>query len=362
MTTDNTENDELKKSDEILVKTRGTARWLPWIFGLALLAVVIMAARHFSDAQDFAVLVERAQPWWLTLAFILQVCTYIAYGQIYRSLAKAAQFPLRLSMACKLGIAKLFIDQAVPSAGLSGLVVLANAFERLGMSRATAAGAIVVNIASFYATFVLCLAIAIGITLARGERHSVLWLIAFAFLLVAVSLVIVILALPGRSAQSVPRGLLRFTPVRMAINFIQDADLRLTRSPRLLFMAVVYQLVIVVCDASTIWVLIRSLGGYVAADRVFASFMFSSLLRTVGFMPGGLGTFEAASVVTLRMVGVPTAMALAVTLLFRGLSFWLPMLPGLWFARHIMYPPRSKPKQTIVSNEPSDDIYRGSMK
>jgi Mg2+-importing ATPase len=32
------------------------------------------------------------------------------------------------------------------------------------------------------------------------------------------------------------------------------------------------------------------------------------------------------------MVGVPVAVALAATLLFRGLSFWLPMLPGLWLA------------------------------
>ena len=36
---------------------------------------------------------------------------------------------------------------------------------------------------------------------------------------------------------------------------------------------------------------------------------------------------------TLRIAGVPIAVALAATLLFRGLSFWLPMVPGLVFSR-----------------------------
>jgi P-type Mg2+ transporter len=56
----------------------------------------------------------------------------------------------------------------------------------------------------------------------------------------------------------------------------------------------------------------------------------------MGFLPGGLGTFEAASVVTLRLAGASTPVALATTLLFRGLSFWLPMVPGVWASKRQM--------------------------
>jgi Mg2+-importing ATPase len=58
---------------------------------------------------------------------------------------------------------------------------------------------------------------------------------------------------------------------------------------------------------------------------VFASFMVSTLLRTISIVPGGLGIFEAASVMTLKLAGVSVPVALAATLLFRGLSVWLPM-------------------------------------
>jgi Mg2+-importing ATPase len=61
--------------------------------------------------------------------------------------------------------------------------------------------------------------------------------------------------------------------------------------------------------------------------------MLASVLRSIGIVPGGLGAFEAALVVTLHWAGVDVAVALSATLLFRGLTFWLPMLPGLWLAR-----------------------------
>ena len=96
-----------------------------------------------------------------------------------------------------------------------------------------------------------------------------------------------------------------------------------------------WQTAIFLLDAATIWVLIRSLGATASAGAVFASFMISSVFRTVGIVPGGLGIFEATSVLTLNMMGVAIPIGLAATLLFRGLSFWLPMLPGLWITRRI---------------------------
>jgi len=61
--------------------------------------------------------------------------------------------------------------------------------------------------------------------------------------------------------------------------------------------------------------------------------MLSTLARTLGPVPGGLGIFEAASVATLKLMGVPIAAGLAATLLFRGFSYWLPMAQGILLAR-----------------------------
>jgi uncharacterized protein (TIRG00374 family) len=96
-----------------------------------------------------------------------------------------------------------------------------------------------------------------------------------------------------------------------------------------------FQLVTFLLDAATLWLLIRSLGATARLSHVFASFMIANLVRTVSFIPGGLGTFEAAAVLMLKMDGVSVAVGLSTALLFRGLSFFLPMAPGLWFSRRV---------------------------
>jgi len=57
--------------------------------------------------------------------------------------------------------------------------------------------------------------------------------------------------------------------------------------------------------------------------------------RTLSFVPGGLGTFEGAPAFMLRSHGILVSAALSATLIFRALSFWLPMVPGMICARRL---------------------------
>jgi uncharacterized membrane protein YbhN (UPF0104 family) len=57
------------------------------------------------------------------------------------------------------------------------------------------------------------------------------------------------------------------------------------------------------------------------------------MAATIAPAPGGLGTFEAGSMAMLTLLCVPVESALAATLLLRGFTFWLPMLPRLRLAR-----------------------------
>jgi Mg2+-importing ATPase len=324
-------------------------RWFTWVVGLALLAAVIAASHHFSESQTFARLAERARPGWILLAIGLQLGTHLAQGQVFRIVARAGGFALGFATACRLGLAKLFVDQAVPSAGLSGTVVLANGLERRGMRRPVVAAGVAVDLASYYAAYVACLAVALALATARGELNALILVASLVLVVFAAAISTVVIAMSGRSVYRLPRALLRLKVVRSVFGFIGGADPALTRSTRLLLSTTFYQVVVVLCDAASVWVLLRSLGSHGSPSGVFASFMVSSLLRTIGFTPGGLGTFEAASVVTLRMIGVPLAAALAATLLFRGLSFWLPMLPGLWFS-HREVSQRSAERRDGVAN------------
>ncbi len=73
---------------------------------------------------------------------------------------------------------------------------------------------------------------------------------------------------------------------------------------------------------------------------VLLAFVAASLLGMVPFTPGGLGFVEAGLAGTLALSGITTAEALLATLIFRLVSFWLPMPIGVvaWFAFRRRYP------------------------
>jgi Mg2+-importing ATPase len=97
--------------------------------------------------------------------------------------------------------------------------------------------------------------------------------------------------------------------------------------------ASLYQFITFLLDGLTLWSLIRSVGADADISYVFASFMIANLVRTISFIPGGLGTFDGAVLLMLKAGGVGVAAALSAALLFRGLTFFVPMIPGLWFSR-----------------------------
>lgn len=311
------------------------AYWLSWMLGGAILIAVVFAAVHVSEGRAFVGVAERAKPWWLLLAVCLQGATYLAQGEIFRRVRRAAAYRLPLKAAYELSLAKLFIDQALPSGGIGSTIMVAKALERRAVPRAVVAASMVINIASYHAAYVVCLGVALAITAARGETRLPVLLVSVLFLAFSVAVTAGLLFLSGRDIDRVAAKLQRFHALRNALVFVKDADPHLTRHPRLLVEAVVWQTAIFVLDAGSMWVLIESLGTTAAPGAVFASFMISSVFRTVGIVPGGLGTFEATSVWTLNMMGVAIPIGLAATLLFRRLSFWLPMLPGWWVSRRI---------------------------
>lgn len=192
---------------------------------------------------------------------------------------------------------------------------------------------VVVDLVSYYAAYVVALCAALGIVWLHGDLSWFIVLPAAIFAPLAAAVpTLVLLASRGRA---LPRWIRRLPIVKPLLRALLEATPETAHDVSLIARCAGLQLAIFVLDAATLWVMLWALGLAVHPAPVFASFMLSTLARTLGPIPGGLGIFEGASVATLKLMGVPVAAALAATLLFRGLSFWLPMVPGLVFARRV---------------------------
>jgi P-type Mg2+ transporter len=313
-------------------------RWVPWVVGAALLATLIAAVSQLAEEREFAHLVESAQPAWLLVAAALQAATYVAQAEVFRAaIPMAAQRSLSRAWLYELSLTKLFLDQALPSAGVSSTAMIVKALESRRVSRSVAAACAMINIASYHAAYVVALFGALAITSMLRETSWVLVSLSGFFIVFAIAMSVGIIALAGRQAR--PGSLVTRVPgLKGVVQLLERAEATLVRDPRVLRRATMWQLAIVLLDTATMWGCLRAIGADAPPDAVFASFMVASLVRTMGVVPGGLGTYEATSVFTLRLLGIGVSAALSATLMFRGLSFWIPMLPGLWSSRRILRP------------------------
>ena len=76
---------------------------------------------------------------------------------------------------------------------------------------------------------------------------------------------------------------------------------------------------------------IRAYGESLPFPTVAIVYLGSGLIGSVAPTPGGIGAVEAALVAGLTAAGMPGTAALPVALLYRTVTFWLPIAPG-WLA------------------------------
>lgn len=303
-----------------------------WFFGLLALAAVIALAAHVGDVERFLRLLRSLAPGWLLLALLLQAGTYCSTAIAWRLGLRQAGSDLPLRGLLPLALAKLFVDQAIPSGGMSGTGFLVAALTRRRVQGSVCMSVLLVNLVGHFGAYVMAALAAIVVLWLAHTVES--WMVGVTTLFVLVSLSIPICALSlHRIGHREPPWLRRIPGVAPLLDAFADAPLTLLRRPRLVMAMTALSIAVVVFDSTTLWVMLHAIGQSVPYRFVFPSFVLAMMVAMLGPIPLGLGTFEATSTASLVLLGVPIEAALTGTLLLRGCTTWLPMVPGMILVR-----------------------------
>jgi uncharacterized protein (TIRG00374 family) len=236
----------------------------------------------------------------------------------------------------------------VPSGGISGSATVARALVRQGAPAPAATGAVLADFVAYFLGYAVAVAATLLLIDRTGRLHGLAWAVVGPFAAVALLVPLVILRLISRRRGWLARHLARFAPVARLLAQLEQTPPALVRRPAVLVPAAGLRLLVFVCTGGSLAAALLAVGRPLQLSAGFAAVVMGSLVTTIGPLPGGLGSYEAAAVGTLALFGVPTEEALAATLLLRGLSFWAPMLPGLLFLRREL---ASAPVQRASTNE-----------
>ena len=310
--------------------------WRRWFLVLLIVGAIIVAALHWGDVKKFAELTTKAQPGWLAAALLLQFSTYFSLSLQWWLVLRGAGSPCSIPKLLPLTITKLFADQVVPTAGVSGNVVLVDRLKAIGVPREHAMAAVILAIIAYYLSYAAGTVVALAMLALRGKLSLLLVGLAALLLAVATAIPAAILWLTDKGDDALPDWLRRRESVREMFEMVGEAPRKLVRDPKLIIQLALLNFAVFVADAATLLVCLLALGLHAPFDSAFVGFTMAAIVTLLGAVPLGLGSFEATCIATLRLMGVPFEAALSGTLLYRGFALWLPLGLGAILSRRTL--------------------------
>lgn len=317
------------------------------IMGVLTLAAVIIVVINLGEIGAFAKHAAQAQPSWLVLAAASQLATYLCIVFVWRLVLVRIYHAKSILNLFPLAIAKLFADQALPSGGVSGALFFFHALGQRGVPRQQAFATFVFTTVGFFSAFLFATIISlISLSVVGGGGITTLAIGAALFFLVILLLVVLMTMINFLHPIFMRDWFLRIPGMSGAIKLSSTAIKQIMSDPGLVVKATAILFFVRLLDGFTLFVVFMAIGQPAAYGICFVGVVIGSLTATIGPIPMGLGTFEAGMIASLAVFGVPVEAALTATLLYRGLSLWLPLIPGFFIIQreflHMPSEPASK--------------------
>ena len=315
-----------------------------WLFGAVILGGLVVFVMHFGAIEIFVATLRRASPIWLAAAVGCQLATYVCAAAVWFRVLQRAGSPRPFLSLLRLALVELFANQAIPIGGLSGSLMVVRGLMRRGVPSAVAVTALLIAALSYYAAYFMVGLLAFVLLWHSGDLNTAWQALLTAFAIVIVTLGMALLLLSRSRDDLIPAAIQHWRLFAQLARMLSEVRVDMLHNPRLIIEVIALQSSIFLLDAATLWCTGRAVGLNVDVGSAFMSFILASVVATLSPIPLGLGSFEGSCTGLLHLIGGGLEASLAATLILRGLTLWLPMLPGLVMIRREAMKPA-----TIVS-------------
>jgi len=299
-----------------------------------LLILIVFASAHFEETEELLLIIQKAGPLWLLFAALAQVATYICAGLVWYIIVKPTKHHLSMKSLTGLAVEQLSVNQLIPVGGLAGNVIIVKAMRRLGLPNALAVEVLFIDMLSYYIAFSSATFIALVIlTLLKSSISPIVLTLVVIFFSIELTAVTIIWTVVNHKKLSLPQWLIKIEIVQNILAAIEEVSSKRVFSPKLLLQTGSLRFAIFVLDALTLFAVMRATNAHGTIITAFVALVIASVAGALTLLPGGIGGFEAGSIAILATLGVPVDIAIASTILLRGLTLWIPLIPGLYIAR-----------------------------
>ncbi len=339
-------------------------KWLIWLLSLAFGWVVIT---HAKELEQLGTTIMGAQWTWLGAAVALQLLFFVAYTGVYQAAFTTVGVRSNLWHLLPATFASLFVNMAAPTGGAAGAALFVDEVSRQGESRTRATIGVLLMLVIDFGVLALIVLADLGVLWAFHDLH---------FYQVGAALILVLFV--GAMAAALTLGLWHPGWLRTALDFLQRTVNYLgswVRRPYLLDetwsernteeftvaaqamlerpLALVWTLVVATAahaiNLASLYALFYAFRQPATFSVVLTGYAMTILFFIVSPTPNGVGVVEGLLPVIYTSMGLSLASATVISLTYRALTFWVPMLAGFFMLRRLSL--FSAPERSLAEQE-----------
>lgn len=337
-------------------------KWRYVLVVFALVALFIIAFTNRQEILEAARIVITVKWQILLLIPLIQLISFYANARYYENFFQQFKYKIPLSRLLKMSFALNFVNQVAPSVGVS-----AASFAAYSLKDKVPAGKVTLVQYGRYSltyisyavilVFALCL-IYFGGGIDKIAIRLVIILVvstlaASAFFVFALStndrfnrLLYGLQRMLDRTAKFFRRDKKPLVGRKRIENLLNEFhngyDLVMKERHRLR-VPFFYALVGNVMEVSTLYVVFIALEQYINPGSLIISYAAANAASVISIIPGDFGVYEVTLVAALSAVGIPVAVGLTATLLYRIINKALFLPIGFYFYSEIVGRKRGEP-------------------
>src|SRR5688572_14454187 len=318
---------------------------------LVLFLGAIVVALSFSELETILLTLQKAHLRYFLLAILIQLIWFITTGRMYQSIFHLLGIHEDVLTLSRIATAANFVNVVMPTAGMGGVALFATEARRRGHPTGKVTVAAALFLLLDQAAFLVILAIGLFILFRRNDLNAG-EISASLFLLSIAICYGFILYLGYRSAEKLgnllaklARGINRLVKFFRKDEYLSEARAHefaheiadgfsgLTEKPTSLLRPILWGIfdkgllmLILICSFLSFEVPF-------SAGTIIAGFSLAYLFLIVSPTPSGIGIVEGLMPIALSSLNVNWSQAVVITLIYRAVTFWLPLIIGAWAFR-----------------------------
>lgn len=312
------------------------------VFVIIVAALYLLLPRVVDTEKTFEY-ASRASYALLALAVILEVLALLGYANLFRYILRVLDIRLRLHEVLAITLSSLAVSHILSAGGVGGWVVTYNSL----LKRRVPHGLIFVAISAqqFFNYVVLWFFFALAmvyLVLVRGGQSIAGYVVG----IVLIGLILW-LTIYGVYLYNHPtRMRLRVAQLAHLVNRVVRREVveerhidgwldnlfigmrRMTTHHGSFRTTLLFACGFWFFDLLCLWCTFAAFGYAIGLGPLLIGYVVAYSIGTLAPTPGGLGAVEGLMIALFASFGVPSAVAVAVVLVYRIINFWLPIPPG----------------------------------